>query len=405
MNDRQQASRRGFFNQFALASAAIAVGTGGWVFRPKWANAALGPIKIGVAADLTGPLGFGGGAQANVARMIVKQINDSGGLLGRPVELYVEDTASNEAVGVANVRKLIQRDKVDMVIGGITSSLRNALKDVIVSKGKTIYIYPEFYEGKECTPYLYCSGPTPSQQTDNLIPWLIKNGGKRFALTGANYIWPHTLNAHVRKLIEKWGGEVVQEEYFPLDQVDFSSTVNRVVSNKVNVVFNTVIPPGTGPLFKQLYQAGFNKDGGRLACVFSDELQFALNQPEEIEGLATSLDYFQAVAQDDPISRKIQTEYDKQFPNKQMFAAGGGATGVYRGLKLWEAAVREAGTVERDPVAAALDHAKIAEGPGGPAEMVPGKRHCKMNMYIAVAKGGKFEILDRSVGLVDPREC
>jgi len=61
--------------------------------------------------------------------------------------------------------------------------------------------------------------------------------------------------------------------------------------------------------------------------------------------------------------------------------------------------------VERDAVAAALDHAKITEGPGGPAEMVPGTRHCKMKMYTAVAKGGNYEIVARSAGLVDPKEC
>jgi len=48
---------------------------------------------------------------------------------------------------------------------------------------------------------------------------------------------------------------------------------------------------------------------------------------------------------------------------------------------------------------------RIDEGPGGPAEMVPGKRHCRMNMYTAVAKNGKFEIVERSPGLVDPMAC
>jgi len=87
-----------------------------------------------------------------------------------------------------------------------------------------------------------------------------------------------------------------------------------------------------------------------------------------------------------------------------LFTAGSAATGMYRGLKLWEAAVNEAGNVERDDVAAALDHAKISEGPGGPAEMVPGKWHCRMNMYIAVAKAGQYEVISRSP-MVDPKEC
>lgn len=404
--DRMDVTRRRFLSSFAFASGAIATGVGSWVIRPDWANAAEGPIKVGIATDLTGPIAYGGNTDANVAKMVIKEINESGGLLGRPLELYIEDTASNESIAVGNVRKLIQRDHVDMVLGGMTSSMRNAIKDQIVTRGKTLYIYPELYEGKECTPYLFCTGPTPAQQCDEFIPWLIKNGGKKFALPSANYVWPHTLNVYARKLIESNGGEVVFEEYYPLDQIDFSATVNRIISNKVEVVFNTVIPPGVGPFFKQLYEAGFLKNGGRLACVYYDENTLNINHPDEIEGLASCLDYFKALTKDDPVSAKIQAAYDKDYPgSKFLFAAGSAATGTYRGLKLWAAAVKEAGKVDRESVAASLDHAKIAEGPGGPAEMVPGKRHCKMKMYTAVAKNGNFEIVARSNGLVDPKEC
>ena len=405
MSNSANYTRRRLLQHFALASTAIATGAGSWVLRPDWANAAEGPIKVGIATDLTGPLAFAGVADANVAKMVIKELNDDGGLLGRPIELHIEDTASNESIAVGNVRKLIQRDKVDLVLGGITSSMRNAIKEPIVARGKTLYIYPELYEGKECAPYIFCTGPTPAQQCDEFIPWLITNGGKKFALPGANYIYPHTINAYARKLIEANGGEVVFEDYYPLDQLDFSATVNRIISNKVDVVFNTIIPPGVGPFFKQLNEAGFLKRGGRLACVWADENLLNISQPNEIEGMASCLDYFRAVTANDPVSAKIQATYDKNFPGKILFAAGSAATGTYRGLKLWAAAVKEAGKVDRDSVAAALDHAKIAEGPGGPAEMVPGKRHCKMNMYIAVAKEGNYDIVGRSNGLVDPKEC
>jgi len=59
------------------------------------------------------------------------------------------------------------------------------------------------------------------------------------------------------KVIEASGGEVIFGGILPLDQIDFSPTVNRVISNKVDVVFNTVIPPGVGPFFKQLPKQGF----------------------------------------------------------------------------------------------------------------------------------------------------
>jgi urea transport system substrate-binding protein len=296
-------------------------------------------------------------------------------------------------------------DKADVVLGGITSSMRNAIKDVIVARGKTLYIYPQLYEGRECTPYIFCTGPTPAQQCDEFIPWLMKKGGKRFALPSANYVWPHILNEYTRKVIEKNGGEVISEEYYPLDQVEYSATVNRIMTTNVDVVFNTVISPGMGPFFKQLHEAGFAKRGGRLSCVYYDENALNINAPYEIEGLASCLDYFRAVTKDDPVSARIQAEYDKKFLGKFLFSAGGGDTGMYRGLKFWEAAVKEAGKLDRDAVAGALDHAKIAEGPGGPAGMVPGKRHCKMKRYTAVAKEGNYQIVGRSDGLVDPKEC
>lgn len=399
-------SRRRFLQSSAWSVGAIATGAGSWVLAPEWANAAAGPIKIGIATDLTGAMAHAGNADANVAKMVIKEINDKGGLLGRPLQLHIEDTATNESVAVGNTRKLIQRDKVDLVLGGITSSMRNAIKDVIVARGKTIYIYPQLYEGKECTPYLFCTGPTPAQQCDEFIPWLIKNGGKRFAFPCSNYVWPHTLTAYARKVVEAHGGEVIFDEYYPLDQIDFSATVNKIMSNKVDVVFNMTIPPGVGPFFKQLYEAGFLKNGGRLACVYYDENTLSINQPHEVEGLASCLDYFRAVTKEDPTSARIQAEYDKQFPgNKFLLAAGSAASGTYRGLKLWEAAVREAGKMDREAVAAALDHAKTDDAPGGPAEMVPGKRHCKMRMYTAVAKNGNYEIVARSAGLIDPKEC
>jgi hypothetical protein len=65
---------------------------------------------------------------------------------------------------------------------------------------------------------------------------------------------------------------------------------------------------------------------------------------------------------------------------------------MYRGVKFYEAAVKATGgKLTREEVAAAMDHGKLDNGPGGPAEMVPGKMHCKMNMYVAVCRveGGK----------------
>lgn len=65
--------------------------------------------------------------------------------------------------------------------------------------------------------------------------------------------------------------------------------------------------------------------------------------------------------------------------------------------------MREAGSLEQRDVIDALDHAKIPHGPGGPAEMVPGQHHVRMNMYIAQAKDGAFEVVE-DLGAIDPKE-
>ena len=121
-----------------------------------------------------------------------------------------------------------------------------------------------------------------------------------------------------------------------------------------------------------------------------------------VEGLYSCLDYYQSVS--DPFSQKLLGQYDKLYPGNAQFTGGSACSGLYRGLKLWEAAVKEAGSLKQDDVIKALDHAKIAEGPGGPAEMVPGQHHVRMNMYIAQASNGSFKIV-KNLGVIDPKEA
>src|SRR5260370_42559262 len=94
--DNSNLSRRRFLSNFAFASTAVATGVGSWIVRPDWANAAAAPIKVGIATDLTGPIGYPGNADANVARMVVKESNDAGGLLRRPPARFIEYTASHD---------------------------------------------------------------------------------------------------------------------------------------------------------------------------------------------------------------------------------------------------------------------------------------------------------------------
>ncbi|MEM7742429.1 MAG: substrate-binding protein [Pseudomonadota bacterium] len=404
MRESESITRRGFLRGTSALAAAgwTAVGTS-WVLKPDWAHAA-GPIKMGIATDITGAIAPSGNANWQAAQLAVKQINDAGGILGQPVELFLEDTASDPGTAVGNVRRLVQSAEVDVILGGITSAMREAIKNPIVRRGKTLYIYPQLYEGQECTEHLYCTGPTPAQQCAKLLPYLIKEKGfKRFALPSANYIWPQLLNKWARRVIEENGAEVVMEEYFPLDQLEYSATVGKIMSEGVDHVFNTVIPPGLQAFMKQLYEAGYYDQGGQT-CVYFDENSVNYVAERELEGVYSCLDMFSTV--EDPFTQKLIADYNAMFPDtKYLFAAGAAATGMYRGVKLYEQAVIATnGDLARDATSAAIDSAEIAEGPGGPSKMIPGTGHADMNMYIAQSVGGKWDIISSEMA-VPPQEC
>jgi ABC-type branched-subunit amino acid transport system substrate-binding protein len=366
------------------------------------AAAALGrPIKVGVIADQTGPLSFMGVADANVATMVIDEINAGGGLLGQQIELHLTDSETTDEAAAACATKLVQ-EGVDVILGGIFSSTRQAIKGPAVVDGKTLYIYPEQYEGQESDPLIFCTGPVPAQQVAPLIPWLMdKTGAKKFALPSADYIWPRVMNEKVREIVTAKGGEIVEEDYYPLDHADYGETVEKIMSSGAEVVFNTIVPPGVVPFFQQLHDAGFMKRGGQIVCTYFDENCLGLIPAEQCEGVYGCLDYYQCV--DDPFSKELLERYDKLFPGSALFTGGSACSGVYRGLRFWEAAVREAGSLDQEDVIGALDHAKIAVGPGGPSEMVPGQHHVRMNMYIGQVRNGAIETVKR-LGVVDPDE-
>ena len=359
-------------------------------------------IRVGLIADQTGPLSFVGLANVNVARMVIGDINAKGGLLGRQIELIVEDSATDDSVAAAKARKLVAHDHVDVLFGGIYSSTRQAIKGPAVTEGKTLYIYPEQYEGQESDPLIFCTGPVPAQQLDLFIPWLMKEtGARKFYLPSADYVWPHVMNRRVRQLVTAHGGAIVGEEYFPLDHVDYRDTVEKIARSGADAVFNTIVPPGVTPFFEQLHASGFQERGGQLICTYFDENFLNMVPAAHVEGLYGCLDYYQGVAE--PFSKKLLAQYDALYPGQAQFTAGGACTGLYRGLRMWASAVTEARTLAQAEVVAALDHARIAEGPGGPAAMVPGEHHARLNMYIAQARGGRFEVV-RSLGAIDPQE-
>ena len=99
----------------------------------------------------------------------------------------LEDSATDDSTAEEAAARLVEQEDVDVVLGGIYSSTRQAIRRPVVDRGRTLYICPEQYEGQECDPLIFCTGPVPAQQVEPLIPWLVRHtGASKFYLPSAD---------------------------------------------------------------------------------------------------------------------------------------------------------------------------------------------------------------------------
>ena len=233
--------------------------------------------------------------------MVIDDINARGGLLGRPVDLFVEDSATDDDVAEtpppgSSTSRRRRRPRRHLQLDPPSHQGPRG------RRGRKLYIYPEQYEGQECHPLIFCTGPVPAQQIEPLFPWLMEHtGATTFYLPSADYIWPHVLNEKVREVVTARGGEIVGEEYHPLDHMDYERGRGRIMASGADVVFNTIVPPGLTPFLAKLHEAGFTQRGGHLVCTYFDENFLNLVPAEHVEGLYGCLDYYRDVS--DPFSR------------------------------------------------------------------------------------------------------
>ena len=299
--------------------------------------------------------------------------------------------------------KLVEEDQVDVVFGGIYSSTRQAIKGPVVVEGKTLYIYPEQYEGQESDPLIFCTGPVPAQQVDPFIPWLMREtGAKRFYLPSADYIWPRVMNARVREVVTANGGSIVGEEYFPLDHEDYRATVERIAATGADVVFNTTVPPGRRAVPRAAPRFRLLRRGGQLVCTYFEENFLDMVPAAHVEGalqLPRLLPRGRAIRS----ARSCSRSTTRSTPVARSSPAAAGARACTAGCGSGPPPSPRRARSTQDDVIAALDHAQIAEGPGGPAAMVPGQHHVRMHMYIGQARDGRFEVVE-SLGAKDPQE-
>jgi branched-chain amino acid transport system substrate-binding protein len=221
------------------------------------------PIRIGVDNPSTGIFAAFGENERFGCEMAVDEINAKGGILGRPAELIFEDSTSTDTgIAVQKARKLIQGDKVDLLLGNLNSAMALAMAQVS-NELRTLHIVPgghtDAVTGAECHWNVFRVCNTTQMQANAVASSLIKTAGKKWYFLTSDYAYGHTLQAGLEKAAAKLGGTKVGADLIPLSTTDFSPfLINARAANPDAIMFLTAGEDLAASL-KQAVQFGLDK--------------------------------------------------------------------------------------------------------------------------------------------------
>jgi len=274
------------------------------------ANAAVAQekLRIGLVLTLSGPAAALGQQVRDGFNLAVKDLGGKMG--GREVEVVTADDELKPDAAVTKVKGLLERDKVDFVVGPIFSNILQAIHKPVTDT-KTFLISPNAgpssYAGKNCSPFFYVTSYQNDQVHEILGKVAQDRGYKRVYVMVPNYQAGKDSAAGFKL---DYKGEVVEESYVPLGTLDFQVELSKIASLKPDAVF-TFMPGGMGvSLVKQYRQAGLADQIPVLSAFTVDESTLPAQQDAAV-GMFGGADW--APDLDNPQSRKFVAAYEAAY--------------------------------------------------------------------------------------------
>ena len=354
------------------------------------------PIKIGVPVGLSGANSVVAPSVVQAGELAVEEINAAGGVLGRPLELVVADDGSGAQGAQKAFDSLVFQQEVDALISMETSAARNAGLP-IVNRGQVPFIYTSFYEGRSCSPWMYVNAWVPEQQVAPIVDHFMKEfGAKSFFLIGSDYAFGRGMLEFTRQYIEDQGGEVLGEEYLPMDGTDWTAIISQLKSaNPDALITSTAGGAPNVTLTKQLRAAGVDIPYGNLAV---DE-GTAKGMGADAAGIYISASYITGI--DSPENKKFLEAMARKFGD-DLKTPNDLSVPQYEGVYLYKLAIEKAGSTDPEAVIEALDEVSF-KGPRGLIQMNK-QRHAPLTMYLGqVEADGSVRLIDTFEN-VDPGE-
>jgi urea transport system substrate-binding protein len=373
------------------AAAALCLGT----FRAVPVSAA-DTVQVGVLQSLTGTMAISEVTVKNATLLAIDEINAKGGVMGKQIEVVVEDGASDPSMFAQKAQKLIQQDKVATVFGGWTSASRKAMLPVF-ERFKGLLWYPVQFEGNECSPNIMYSGAQPNQQILPALDWAEGKGFKSIFLLGSDYVFPRTANLVLKKHIAHDGKKMAGEEYVPLGGSDFSAVINKIKVAKPDIIFSTLNGDSNVSFFKQMAAASLPSAKLPVMSFSIAEQEAKAIGPSLLEGSYAAWNYFQSLP--DPVNKKFVAAYQAKYPGEPVddpMAHG------YLDVYAWAAAVKKAGSFDPDKVRKAAKTLAYMDVGLGQTKFA-GNQSLVQTAYVGqLLPSGQFKILWQSKAPIVP---
>jgi branched-chain amino acid transport system substrate-binding protein len=347
-------------------------------------------IKMVSILDQSGGLDIYGRPMVDATQLAVEEMNAAGGLLGREIDLTVYDAQSNIQFYTQYATQAAASDRADVVHAGITSASREAIRPTL-DRFQTLYFYNTLYEGGVCDHNTYCTGSTPGQTVEKLVPYVMNKWGKKVYIIAADYNYGHITADWVEKYVRDNGGEAAATEFFPLDVTNFGPTIQKIQAAKPDLVISALVGGAHVSFYRQYASAGLNSSIPVASTTFGVGNEHTLISAEEGNGMIVAYSYLQEI--DTPTNAdfvaRFQAKYGDDAPYLNELAARS-----YEAAYLWAEGVKTAGSVDRAAVIEALDSPVGIDGPSGRLEIEPKTHHAVQNVYLAELQNQEYTILE-----------
>ena len=305
-------------------------------------------VKVGFLNSLSGTMAISEKTVRDSLALAAEQINASGGVLGKKLQVVSEDGASEPTIFAEKAAKLISSDCVAAVFGGWTSSSRKAMLPVFEGANSLLF-YPVQYEGLEASPNIFYTGATTNQQIVPALDYLKQKGVKSLFLVGSDYVFPRTANKEIKAYAKANGIEVKGEEYAPLGYTDFATIVNKVKSAGAGAVFNTLNGDSNVAFFKEYRNAGLTPTAMPVVSVSIAEEEINGIGLDNVLGQLTAWNYYQTI--DSPKNAAFVQAFKAKYGQSRVTSDPMEA--AYTSLFLWKAIVEKAKSFKTADVRAA----------------------------------------------------